>query len=665
MRMIDVLIILILCGIVVGPTQANEKEPRRLEPVAYADVRLVDDFWAPRIEINRRVGLRAAFRECEKAGNIGNFRIAAGFETGRHKGSQAYDSDVYKIIEGAAYSLRLRPDPELEAYVDRLIEAIAAAQQKDGYLNTYFTLRSPLLKWQMAPTEHELYCAGHLFEAAVAYQQATGKRKLLEVALRLADNVESVFGPGKRYETSGHQEVELALVRLARATGERRYTDLAQFFLDERGYAHGSERRLPTAEELAREDTVDPMDRRSIWSTRRYRQDHLPVVEQEQAVGHAVRAGYMYTAMADVAAATGNPGYRQALRRLWEDVAERKLYVTGGVGTSQQGDEGFGTPYALPNEKAYCETCAAVANILWNHRMNLLEVDAKYIDVLELGLYNGFLSGVSLSGKEFFYENTLASRGDVKRNAWSDPACCPSNVVRLLPQVGNFIYARDGDAIFVNLFVGSSTAVPLKGGLVRLLQTTRYPWEGKVKILVEPEGPDEFTLMVRIPAWTSNGPLKSELYRFADVRPGPQAGAKLAINGKSVESLEIRDGYARIRRTWLKGDVLEMDLPLPIRRVRSHPSVEANRGRLALMRGPILYCLEGADNPFDVFKLSLAESAPLAAERRESLLGGVTVLRGRGILEGGAHATFQAVPYYAWANRGPGAMTVWIPEVGE
>jgi DUF1680 family protein len=664
MRTIDVLIVLSLCGIVVGPTPANERETRALEPVAHGDVRLADDFWAPRIETNRRVGLRAAFRECEKAGNIGNFRIAAGFETGQHRGSQAYDSDVYKIIEGAAYSLRLRPDPELATYVDRLIEAIAAAQQKDGYLNTHTTLRSPLLKWQMAPTEHELYCAGHLFEAAVAYQQATGKRKLLEVALRLADNVASTFGPGKRYETSGHQEVELALVRLARATGERRYTDLAQFFLDERGYAHGNERRRPTVEELARQDTVDPKDRRSIWSTRRYRQDHLPVVEQEQATGHAVRAGYMYAAMADVAAATGNPGYRRALRRLWEDVAGRKLYVTGGVGTSQQGDEGFGTPYALPNESAYCETCAAVANILWNHRMNLLEADAKYVDVLELGLYNGFLSGVSLSGKEFFYQNPLASRGGAMRDAWSDPACCPSNVARLLPKVGNFIYAHDGDAIFVNLFVASTTAVPLKRGLVRLRQTTLYPWEGKVKILVEPEAPGEFTLKVRIPAWTGDGPLQSDLYRFADLPPRAQAGAKLAINGKSVQSLEITDGYAGIRRTWVKGDALEMDLPMPIRRVRSHPSVEANRGRVALMRGPILYCLESADNRFDVFKMSLAESAPLA-ERRESLLGGVTVLRGRGILEGGAPVTFQAVPYYAWANRGTGAMTVWIPEVEE
>jgi hypothetical protein len=652
-----------LLVILLPPIEANEPPARRLEAIPYSEVRIADGFWSQRIDLNRRVTLRAAFREAEKAGNIGNFRIAAGLETGQSRGSHAYDSDVYKIIEGAAYSLRLQRHPELEAYVDRVIDAIAAAQEKDGYLNTYVTLRSPGVKWQMAPTEHELYCAGHLFEAAVAYEQATGKRKILDVARRLADNVASVFGSGRRYEVSGHQEIELALVRLSRATGDGRYFDLAEFFLDERGYAHGNEHRLPTPEELARQDTIDPKNRRSIWSTRRYRQDHLPVVQQEEAVGHAVRAGYMYAAMADVAAATGDPGYQQAVRRLWDNVAGKKLYITGGVGTAQYGDEGFGTPYNLPNEKAYGETCATVANILWNHRMNLLEADAKYVDVLELGLYNGFLSGVSLSGDQFFYENPLASRGGVHRDAWSDPACCPSNLVRLIPQLGSFIYARDADGIFVNLFVGSATAVPWKGGLVRLTQTTRHPWEGKVKILVEPEGAGEFSLNVRIPAWADDGPIRTDLYRFADAGPKARTSAKIAINGKPVGPLAITNGYARIRRAWKKGDVLEMDLPMPVRRVRAHPAVEADRGRVALMRGPILYCLEGADNPFDVSTLSLPERSTVVAEQRHVLLGGVTVLRGWGTSQGGIPAAFQAVPYYAWANRGPGAMAVWIPEV--
>jgi len=662
MRIMRILQILAVFGAVLGPAGADEVGTKPLEAVSYAQVRITDDFWAPRIERNRTVSLPAAFRECQASGNIGNFRIAAGWDPGVSKGSHAYDSDVYKIIEGAAYRLTIHPDPELESYVDRLIEAIAAAQQKDGYLNTHFTTRTPVVKWAMAPTEHELYCAGHLFEAAAAYAQATGKRKILDVALRLADNLDSVFGPGKRYEVSGHQEVELALVKLFKATGTRRYFDLAKFFLDERGFAHGAEHRRPTPEESVRQDTIDPNNRRSIWSTRRYRQDHLPVIEQDEAVGHAVRAGYMYAAMADVAAVTGDPGYRQAGGRIWDNVAGKKLYITGGVGTAQYGDEGFGTPYNLPNEKAYGETCAAVANILWNHRLGLLEGDAKYIDVLELGLYNGFLSGVSLSGDEFFYENPLAGRSGLRRDRWSDPACCPSNVVRLIPQVGNFMFALDAEGIFVNLFMDSAAAVPWKGGFVKLTQTTRYPWEGKVKIHVEPEGSDVFTLNVRIPAWTGAGPVKTDLYRFAAVGTGVRTGAAMAVNGKSVGTLDVRNGYARIRRAWKKGDILELDLPMPVRRVRANPAVEADRGRVALMRGPLVYCLESTDNPGSILKLFLPEDATIAAERRDDLLGGVTVIRGQGLSGGGDAIAFQAVPYYAWANRGAGDMTVWIAE---
>lgn len=642
---------------------AQQAGPKPLDPVSYTRVLIADDFWGPKIERNRTVSLPAAFRECEASGNLGNFRRAAGWEAGESKGSHAYDSDVYKIIEGAAYSLKIRPDPELEAAVDKLIEAIAAAQQKDGYLNTYFTTRSPVLKWQMAPTEHELYCAGHLFEAAAAYGEATGKRKIMDVALRLADHIDSVFGPSKRYETSGHQEIELALVRLYRATGEQRYFDLAKFFLDERGNAHGTERRRPTPEESARQDTVDPNNRRSVWSTRTYRQDHKPVVEQDEAVGHAVRAGYMYAAMADVAAVTGDAGYRRAVGRLWENVAGKKLYITGSVGTAQYRDEGFGTPYNLPNEEAYCETCAAVANILWNHRFNLLTGEAKYFDVLELGLYNGFLSGVSLAGDEFFYRNPLAARPGVRRHRWSDPACCPSNVVRLIPQVGNFVYAKDEEGVYVNLFVGGAASIPLKHGSVRLTQTTRYPWEGRVKILVEPESADEFALNVRIPGWTGDRPIKSDLYRFADGDSGIRADVKIAVNGKSLKALDIRNGYARIRRAWNKGDVLELDLPMTTRRVRANAAVEADRGRVALMRGPLVYCLESADNPFEVAVFALPEDAEIKTERRDDLLGGVTILRGQGIAGENASVAFRAIPYYNWANREAGSMIVWISEI--
>lgn len=642
---------------------ARPPTSQKLEPVPYSAVRISDGFWSPRIDLNQKVSLRASFQECEKAGNLDNFRIAAGWIKGEHKGSHAYDSDVYKIIEGAGYSLKLHPDPELEAYVDRLIDAIAAAQQKDGYLNTYFTLKAPDQKWKKLQTDHELYCAGHFFEAAVAYSQVTGKQKILDTARRLADHLDSVFGPGKCYDVPGHQEVELALVKLFHLTGEQRYFDLAKFFLDERGYAHGQTHLRPTPEEIARQNQVDPKNSRSIWLTRKYRQDHLPVVEQDEAVGHAVRAGYMYAAMADVAAITGDAGYLQAGKRLWENVVGKKIYITGGVGTAQFQDEGFGTPYNLPNEKAYCETCAAVANIFWNYRLNLLHGEAKYIDVLELGLYNGFLAGVSLSGDQFFYENPLASRGKVLRDSWSDPACCPSNVVRLIPQIGNFIYARDGQGFYVNLYLGSTAVLPWKGGSVRLTQTTRYPWEGKVKVLVEPDKTGEFVLNLRLPGWTGKGPIAGDLYRFDHDAPGQDPGATLAVNGKSVAPRQVKQGYLQIRRRWQKGDVVELDLPMPVRRVRAHPNVEADRDRVALMRGPILYCFEAADNPFDVLKLSLPKGASLKVEHQDALLGGVTVFHGQGLIEGKTAVNMTAIPYYVWSNRQAGAMTVWVPEV--
>ena len=648
-----------------GPAVGQDREARKLEPVPYSAVRIEDGFWSPKIALNQKVSLRAALQECEKSGNIPNFYIAAGLIPGTPKGSHAYDSDVYKVIEGAAYSLRIQPDPGLEAEMDRLIDAIAAAQQKDGYLNTYFIAGNHGPRLTMAPTEHELYCAGHLFEAGVAYRDATGKGKLLDVAVRFADHLDATFGPGKRYEVSGHQEIELALVKLWRATGEKRYLDLAEFFLGERGYAHGAVHQALTPEESILQNAVDPKDRRSVWRTRKYRQDHLPLAEQTEATGHAVRAGYMYAAMADVAGLGAGPGYGRALDRIWDSVVGAKLYITGSVGTAQFGDEGFGTAYNLPNDKAYCETCAAAANIFWNARMNLLRADAKYADVLELALYNGFLSGVSQSGDLFFYQNPLASSGRARRDTWSDPACCPSNVVRLIPQIGGYFYARDAEGIYVNLYAGSTAEIPWKDGPIRLVQTTRYPWEGGVRLSVEPAAPAEFELHLRIPGWAGDRPVKSDLYVFWDAaatgRPRPQ----ITVNGRTLASPDMKDGYLRIRRTWKKGDVVELNLPLPVRRVRAHEAVEADRGRLALMRGPIVYCLESADNPFEIKEFGLSAASPVKAEYRGSLLGGVTVLQGRGGAAGGAAAAeFTAIPYFAWANRGQGSMAVWIPESG-
>jgi uncharacterized protein len=636
-----------------------DRPPRMLEPVPYSDVRLTDAFWAPKIEINAKVSLRAALDECEKSGNIPNFKIAAGWIPGPVKGSHAYDSDVYKVIEGAAYSLKLRPDAALEARLDGIIAAIAAAQQKDGYINPYFTAADHGPRLTMAPTEHELYCAGHLFEAGVAYREATGKRTLLDAAVRFADLLDAVFGPGRRYEVSGHQEIELALFKLAAATGERRYADLARFFLGERGYAHGRERRALTPEEAVKQDTVDPKNRRSIWSTRRYRQDHLPLAEQTEAVGHAVRAGYTYAAMADAARLGVGADYGPALDRLWDSVAGTKLYITGGVGTAQFGDEGFGTPNNLPNEKAYCETCAAAAGIFWNARMNGLRADAKYADLLELALYNGFLSGVSLSGDRFFYENPLESAGQAARDSWSDPACCPSNVVRVIPQVGGWMYAQDRDGIFVNLYAGSTADIRRETGIVRIVQETAYPWDGRIKLIIDPERAGEFNLRLRIPGWALDRPVKSELYVYAEP---PASAPVIKMNGRTLPAKPGADGYLEIRRKWRKGDVVEMALPMAVRFVRAHPAVEADRGRLALMRGPLVYCLESADNAWPLKDLKITSGSIVAAEFRASLLGGVAVLTGRGASAAGEARPFTAVPYYAWANRGPGGMTVWIPE---
>jgi DUF1680 family protein len=440
--------------------------------------------------------------------------------------------------------------------------------------------------------------------------------------------------------------------------------DLAEFFLGERGYAHGREHRALAPEESVRQNTVDPTNRRSIWSTRKYRQDHLPLAEQTEATGHAVRAGYMYAAMADAAGLGAGPEYNQALDRLWDNVVGAKLYITGGVGTAQFGDEGFGTAYNLPNDKAYCETCAAAANIFWNSRMNLLRADAKYVDVLELTLYNGFLSGVSQSGDLFFYQNPLASSGKARRHAWSDPACCPSNAVRLIPQVGGYLYARDLDGIYVNLYAGSTANIPWKDSTIRLIQTTRYPWDGYVRISVEPVTPDEFTLNLRIPRWVGDGPVKSDLYIFADTSTGGRVRPNLTVNSRSLANPELKSGYHRIRRTWKKGDAVELNLPMPVRRVRAHAAVEADRGRAALMRGPVVFCLESADNPFEIKGFGLSAASPIKADYRGSLLGGVTVLQGQGTVGGKATVDFTAVPYYAWANRGQGSMTVWIPESG-
>lgn len=619
---------------------------QRLDPVPFTSVRFTDRFWAPRIETNRRVTIPYDFQKCEETGRISNFEKAGGHITGEFEGIYYNDSDVYKVIEGAAYSLAQQPDPDLEAYLDALIAKIAAAQEDDGYLNTYHTLVTPDRKWTDIRVKHELYCAGHLIEAAVAHHQATGKRNLLDVAIRLADHIDSVFGEDGKHEPPGHQEIEIALVKLADETGEQRYFDLAEFFVDQRGRGENHELYGP------------------------YAQDHLPVGEQHEPVGHAVRAMYLYAGMADIAARSGNEAWLDALNKLWEHTVEKKMYLTGGVGATSHG-EAFGQPYELPNASAYNETCAAIGHAMWNHRMGLLHADAKYIDILERTIYNGFLSGVSLSGDRFFYPNPLASRGTYHRSPWFSTSCCPVNVVRFVPSIPGYAYAQREHALFVNLFAQSEASLEIAGGTVSVRQITEYPWSGEVEIIVTPDEPCEFSVHVRIPGWAQGDPVPGDLYAY---RNGSADKARLVVNGTAVSLDELNSGYAVITRTWNRGDVIKLSLPMPVRVVESHPEVEANRGRIAIERGPIVYCMEGVDAGGYVRNIWLPESIELTPMHEPQLLGGITALRGTANAqvqhdpEGDVlteKRPIQLIPYYAWDHRAACEMAVWLPTSAE
>ena len=614
-----------------------------ITPVAFTGVTFDDRFWLPRLTTNREVTIPYDFRKCEETGRIDNFAKAAGLMAGPHEGIFFNDSDVFKVVEGAAYSLSLHPDSELDAYLDDLIAKIAGAQEDDGYLYTARTIepeamdpeREGLTRWSNLRVNHELYNVGHLYEAAVAHHQATGKRTLLDVAIRNAELIDSVFGPGKIRDVPGHEEIEIGLAKLYRVTGERRYLALAKFFLDQRGQP-------------------DRGNLQANYDNPGYTQDHLPVTEQREAVGHAVRAGYLYSGMADIAALTGDRAYIDALDALWTNVVAKRMYLTGGIGARHHG-EAFGDDYELPNAKAYAETCAAIANALWNHRMFLLHGDAKYLDVLERTLYNGFLSGISLQGDTFFYANPLSSDGEwpfnvrtgAVRYPWFECSCCPTNVARLLPSLPGYAYAhRDGD-LYVNLYVAGTATVVTSAGGVTLTQDTDYPWSGAVKLTVDPPAESAFTIRLRIPGWARGEPVPSDLYRHLDASG---AAPSLQVNGAPAD-LELDRGFAVVRRHWRPGDVVELDLPMPVRRVVSHEGVAGNRGRVAVERGPLVYCAEGADNGGTALELTLPDAAVLTAEHDAGLLGGVTTIRAGSI---------TLIPYYAWSHRGAGEMTVWL-----
>jgi DUF1680 family protein len=628
---------------------ACRREPPPIRAVPFTEVRLTDSFWRPRLATNRTVTIPHIFRQNEETGRVDNFRKAAGAMEGKYEGRRFNDTDLYKVIEAASYALAQDYDAALDAEVDELIALIAAAQEEDGYLFPARTIdpASPApgvgaSRWiHEAAGSHELYNAGHLIEAAVAHHRATGKESLLRVATRFADLIDREFGRDARRDIPGHEEIEIALVELSDLTGESRYLELAKFFIDERGRKHDGE---PYAEGT----------NFAIYNDRGYKQDHAPVVEQKKASGHAVRATYLYTGMADVAARSEAPGYRESLESIWKDVVSTKLYLTGGIG-SRGTFESFGEDYELPNATAYTETCAAIGNDLWNHRMFLWSGEARYLDVMERILYNGTLSGVSAAGDRFFYTNPLESEGGVERSAYFEVACCPANVARLLAHLPGMIYAQRGDEIFVSLYAGSEADIELKSGRVRVRQETRYPWDGRVRLEVTPDQPIEIALHLRVPGWARGEPVPSDLYRFADAEDAPPS---LRLNEEPVPIAPAL-GFVTVKRVFRTGDVVELVLPMPARRIRSHPSVVPNQGRVALQRGPLVYALEAIDNGGSVLDLVMPVAGEVEAAFREDLLGGVVVLSGKA-RRSGAEARFTAIPYFAWANRGPGEMAVWM-----
>jgi DUF1680 family protein len=653
------LIVAFLPVLAIGCSQAP-KADYPATPVPFTAVHLTDVFWAPRLDANRTVTIPHVFKQSEETGRVKNFELAGAALGGATDGKFCSrfpfdDSDVYKAIEAASYALATHADPELEKYVDGLVAKIAAAQEPDGYLYTARTIGGPppqdwlgKERWSHLYMSHELYNLGHLYEAAAAHFQATGKKNLLAVAVKSANLVAREFGPGKRTNPPGHEEIEIGLVKLYRVTGTRKYLDLANWFIDARGRTDG---RIPYENEGRTELLYGE-----------YAQDDKPLIEQTTAVGHAVRAGYLYAGAADVAALTGNAAYIAALDKIWADVVGTKLYITGGIGAAG-GWEGYGPAYRLPNASAYAETCANIATFLWNSRMQRLELDGKYADVMERILYNGVLSGISLSGDRFFYPNPLASFGQHERVTWFSCACCPPNVARILTSVPGYFYAATSDKVYVNLFAQGTGKMKVGGTDLQLVQTTEYPWKGDIRIGVKPAREAVFTLAVRVPGWAMNRPVPSDLYTYME----PAEGApSLKVNGEPV-ALGLDKGYALIKRTWRPGDVVELSLPMPVRRVVANAAVEADRGLVAVERGPLVYCAEWTDNDGRVSNLVLADGVPLASEPRPDLLNGVVVIKGdaEAMIEKAGKIVSEKkpvtlIPYYAWANRGKGEMAVWL-----
>jgi uncharacterized protein len=648
--------LVVIAVLVVAAAPAAPPRDYAIRAVPMTAVTIDDGFWAPKLAINRTVTIPHILKENDDTGRVANFEKAARRKTGPYEGRRFNDTDIYKIIEAASYSLALVPDMRLSTKLDELIQLMADAQEKDGYLFPARTIDpehpAPGVgpeRWIYENGSHELYNAGHLYEAAAAHFQATGKRSLLDIAIKNADLVCRTFGPNGRHAVPGHEEIELALVRLYRVTGNATYLQTAEWFVAERGKPHPD---MPPYPEKAFE----------MYNDRAYKQDQAPVVEQNRAVGHAVRAMYLYEAVTDVAALTGSDAFGKAADRLWQDVVSKRLYLTGGVG-ARGTTESFGDDYELPNLRAYTETCASVGNDLWNHKMFLRHGDGKYVDLLERILYNGALAGVSLAGNTFFYQNPLESNGRAKRTEYFEVACCPANLARLLEQVPGLVYAQTDDAstrlgtgtIYANLYIGNHATVTMGKRAIKLAEDTRYPWDGDVSLTLDPEGSGVFTVALRIPGWARDQPVPSDLYTFADQSGEP---ASISVRSRNAEpervALDVRDGYVHIKRNWKRGDTIHLTLPMPARRIVAHAGVKDDEGKAALQRGPLVYAVEAIDNGGTALDLVIPRDAALRARFRADLLNGVEVITGDG------SRPFTAIPYYAWNNRGQGEMAVWV-----
>lgn len=595
------------------------EEVKMITPVNFSDVLIEDGFWTPRLQSHKDVTMGVCIDQIEnQTGRIRNFENAA-LKQGEHSGIFFDDSDVYKALEGMAYSLQNIPDPVLEAKCDEWIDKFAAAQEEDGYINTFYTLTGLDKRWDNMD-KHEMYCAGHMIEAGVAYYNVTGKRKLLDVCIRMADHMMTIFGPGKRNWVPGHEEIELALVKLYQATGDKKYLEFSEWLLDQRGHGYGSH-------------SVSQGEAARKWNPVYY-QDDAPVRDMCEIAGHAVRAMYLYCGMADVAAYTGDQGYIDALNRLWDDVVLRNMYITGGIGQSAH-NEGFTEDYSLPNLTAYCETCASVGMVLWNWRMNQFTGDSKYADVMERSMYNGALAGISLEGDTFFYVNPLESVGNHHRKPWYGCACCPSQICRFLPSIGNYIYGVSDNAVWVNLYMGNTAEVKVAGKDVTLTQKTDYPWDGAIALTVGTKSPVKTQIRLRIPDWCSS--------------------YTLAVNGQPVEA-PVEKGYAVIERKWKNDDTVELNFDMPVEVVAADPRVKENEGKRAVQRGPLVYCIEEADNKVDFDSLRISEDAQFTTEFRPDFLRGVVTITART-----ADNTLNYIPYYTWDNREAGGMKVWVP----